>query len=186
MDCTYLLLTGGDGTRLGEDKASLVVAGESLRSRLMSELPRGHTHELGAKFSGGPASAVIAFLPNVSTTVVALLAVDMPFSAPLVKQLVGAWDPAAGYQGLVPVDETGREQWLSAAYSTDALREASKDLWIDGRVQPGIAMKSFVGGLRISRVPLAEADSVLTLDIDTAQDLAIVQEIMREGHRHGT
>ena len=180
------MLTGGAGTRLGEDKASLVVAGESLRSRLTSVLPRGHTQELGANFSGGPASAVIAYLPHVSTTLVALLAVDMPFSAPLVNRLVVAWDRAAGYQGLVPVDETGRDQWLSAVYSTDALREASKDLWVEGRVQPGIAMKSLVGGLRISRVPLSEADSVMTLDIDTPGDLAIVQEIMKEGHLHGT
>ena len=180
------MLTGGTGTRLGEDKASLVVAGESLRSRLMAELPRGHTHEIDAKFSGGPASAVIAYLPHVSTTLVALLAVDMPFSAPLVNRLVAAWDPVAGYHGLVPVDETGREQWLSAVYSRDALREASKDLWIEGRVQPGIAMKSLVGGLRISRVPLSGADSVMALDIDTPEDLAIVQEIMKEGHRHGT
>jgi molybdopterin-guanine dinucleotide biosynthesis protein A len=129
---------------------------------------------------------VVAYLPHVSTTLVALLAVDMPFSAPLVNRLVAAWDPAAGYHGLVPVDETGREQWLSAVYSRDALREASKDLWIEGRVQPGIAMKSLVGGLRISRVPLSGADSVMALDIDTPEDLAIVQEIMKEGHRHGT
>jgi molybdopterin-guanine dinucleotide biosynthesis protein A len=180
------LLTGGASTRLGKDKASLEVAGESLRSRLMSELPHGQTHEIDAKFSGGPASAVIAYLPHVSTTLVALLAVDMPFSAPLVNRLVAAWDPAAGYQGLVPVDGTGREQWLSAVYSMDALREASKDLWIEDRVQPGIAMKSLVGGLRISRVPLSEADSVMTLDIDTPDDLAIVEEIMKEGHRHGS
>jgi molybdenum cofactor guanylyltransferase len=180
------LLTGGAGIRLGTDKASLVVAGESLRSRLTSDLPRSHTHEIGADFSGGPASAVIAYLPHVSTTLVALLAVDMPFSAPLVNRLVADWDRAADYQGVVPIDETGREQWLSAVYSTDALREASKDLWIEGRVQPGIAMKSLVGGLRISRVPLTEADSVMTLDIDTPEDLAIVQVIMKEGHRHGT
>ena len=180
------MLTGGAGTRLGEDKASLVVAGESLRSRLMSELPRGHTHELGVEFSGGPASAVIAYLPHVLTPLVALLAVDMPFAAPLINRLVAVWDPAAGYQGLVPVDGTGREQWLSAVYSTDALRDASTGQRIGGRVQPGIAMKSLVGDLRISRVHLPEADSVITLDIDTPDDLAIVQEILKEGHRHGT
>ena len=110
----------------------------------------------------------------------------MPFAAPLVERLVAAWDQAVGYQGLVPIDVTGREQWLSAVYSVDSLREASKDLWIEGRVQPGIAMKALVGGLRISRVPLSEADSVMALDIDTPDDLAIVQEIMKEGHRHGT
>ncbi len=180
------MLTGGAGTRLGEDKAALVVAGRSLRSRLTAELPAGHTHELGVDFSGGPASAVVAYLPQVRTALVALLAVDMPFAAPLVERLVAAWDQAVGYQGLVPIDVTGREQWLSAVYSVDSLREASKDLWIEGRVQPGIAMKALVGGLRISRVPLSEADSVMALDIDTPDDLAIVQEIMKEGHRHGT
>ncbi len=180
------MLTGGAGTRLGEDKAALVVAGRSLRSRLTAELPAGHTHELGVEFSGGPASALVAFLPQVRTALVALLAVDMPFAAPLVERLVAAWDQAAGYQGLVPIDGTGREQWLSAVYSTDALRAASEHLWIDGKVQSGIAMKSLVGGLTISRVPIPEADSVMALDIDTPEDLAIVHEIVKEGHRHGT
>ena len=180
------MLTGGAGTRLGEDKASLVVAGESLRGRLMSALPHGHTHELGVDFSGGPASAVISYLPQVGTPLVALLAVDMPFAAPLIGRLVAEWDPSAGYQGLVPVDGTGREQWLSAVYSTDALRDASANLWVDGSVRPSISMKALMSGLHISRVPLTEADNVMTLDIDTPDDLAIVQEIMKEGHRRGT
>jgi len=180
------LLTGGAGTRLGKDKASLVVAGESLRARLMSELPCGHTHELGVEFSGGPASAVIAYLPHVRTPLVALLAVDMPFAAPLIGRLVAEWVPSAGYQGLVPVDGTGREQWLSAVYSTDALRDASVHLWVDGSVQPGVSVKSLMSGLHISRVPLSAADNVMTLDIDTPDDLAIVLDIMKEGHRHGS
>lgn len=180
------MLTGGASTRLGEDKASVVVAGQSLRSRLTAKLPAGRTHELGAEYSGGPASAVVAYLPQITTSLVALLAVDMPFAAPLVERLVAAWDQEAAYQGLVPIDGTGREQWLSAVYSTDALRDASEQLWTDNKVQPGISMKSLAGGLTIARVPLPPADSLMALDIDTPEDLAIVHEIVKEGHRDGT
>jgi molybdopterin-guanine dinucleotide biosynthesis protein A len=184
--CTYLVLTGGAGTRLGADKASLLLDGVSLRERQMSALPPGRVHELGVELTGGPASAVIAFLPEVSTELVGLLAVDMPFAAALVQRLAAQWSSSDGYQGLVPVDGEGREQWLCAVYSTAALNAAGNRYRTVGGVRAGVSMTALVGDLDIARVPLLGGDIVMAMDIDTREDLVAVRSVMEQGESYGS
>lgn len=183
--CTFLVLTGGASSRLGTDKASVLLDGTSLRERVITALPQGRVHELGAELSGGPASAVISYLPQVSTPLVALVAVDMPFAAPMVMRLAAEWSTAADRDGLVPVDAQGREQWLAAVYSTTALSGAADGLRDAGVVISGLSMRALTARLSITRVPLGEADIVSAMDIDTPADLAAVRSLMRRGNADG-
>lgn len=185
VSCTYLVLTGGASSRLGTDKASLVLDGVSLRDRVCAALPVGQVHELGADLAGGPASAIIEFLPRVRTRLVGLVAVDMPFAAPLVMRLAAEWDPSSGCDGMVPVDAAGRDQWLCSVFETSALAAAADRFRVAGSARSGVAMRTLVADLSIIRVPLTDADIVMAMDIDTREDLAAVRSLMEQENADG-
>lgn len=185
MSCTFLVLTGGASTRLGTDKASLILDGVSLRDRVWAALPSGQVHELGADLTGGPASAIIAFLPQVSTRLVGLVAVDMPFAAPMVLRLAAEWDASSGCDGVVPVDAAGRDQWLCSVFTTSALAAAAEKFRAAGSARAGVAMHTLVADLSIIRVPLTDADIVMAMDIDTREDLAAVCSLMERRNADG-
>lgn len=70
---------------------------------------------------GGPVAALRAGLTAVSTDVVALLAGDLPFLTPtLIAQLRAGLDG----DGVLVVDDGGRDQWLLGVWRTGALRSA--------------------------------------------------------------
>lgn len=71
---------------------------------------------------GGPVAALRAGLAEVSTDVVALLAGDLPF---LTAALIGQLRAALAGDGVLVVDDGGRDQWLLGVWRTPALRGAA-------------------------------------------------------------
>ena len=134
---TALLLTGGASSRMGTDKATLVVGGERLCDRAarllraiadpVLEVGPGHT-DLTRVDEGnerrGPLAAVAAgaaALPAGTPAIV--LAVDMPaVNHDLLRALADHASPAS----VVPVDGEGRLQTLCARYSPAALATAGE------------------------------------------------------------
>ena len=135
-----LLLTGGSSRRLGVDKASLVLDGETLAvraARLLSarcanvvevgpgvtDLPVVREEPAGS----GPLAALIAgFVALTATAVgeptsVVLLACDLPWVEPALDAIVAA--PPATV--VLAVDHTGRRQYACARYGPAALRRAA-------------------------------------------------------------
>ncbi len=128
-----VLLTGGASTRLGVDKATLVVDGEPLAVRTGRVLASvcDPVVEVGPGVSGlravredppgaGPLAAFVAGANALGVVPVLLLACDMPFvEAPLLR-LLAQW-PGDGT--VVPVAD-GRFQYACARYGAASIDEA--------------------------------------------------------------
>ena len=118
---------------------------------------------------GGPLSALEAALSLLSTEFLTLLAVDMPYG----PELVGAFaeTPMNGVDALIPMDDEGFPQPLSAIYRVDAVRRAI------GEMAPvaGKSMREFLSHLNYSEIRLGADFTSMLIDIDTPSDLEKVR-----------
>lgn len=177
VDASWLVLAGGAGSRLGQDKASVDLGGSALVERAVRTLadidPHANVSIVGPDRAGGPAAAVTSMLPDCRTSLLGVYAVDMPFAASAIARVItsAAEDPEA--DAWVPVDDGGRRQWLCALYRTEALRSAASGReWIDR------AFHSLVASLTVVEVAVMESTSLL--DVDTPADLERAREMIRE------
>jgi molybdopterin-guanine dinucleotide biosynthesis protein A len=133
-----VVLAGGAARRLGGvDKPALQVGGARLLDRVLTAVADaeqvvvvGPRRPLARSVvwtredppGSGPAAALAAGLAAVTADQVVVLAADLPLlDADAVRSLRQA---AAGRDGAVLVDDTGREQLLVGCWSTVALRAA--------------------------------------------------------------
>lgn len=133
-----ILLTGGLSTRMGRDKASLVVNGETLAARAAGVLTAvcAPVVEVGPGLTGlphvresppgsGPVAALIAGVNATGTLPVVLLACDMPNVSEAIVRMLADW-PGKGT--VVPVVD-GHPQYACARYGgVDARASALRDL----------------------------------------------------------
>lgn len=140
--------------------ARVIVVGpqrESPRALYVREDPPG----------AGPVPALNAGLPLVRSSWFALLAADLPHLASShLAVLAGAAAP--GDAGVVLVDSSGREQWLTGVWRTGAVREALAGY--EGR-----SLRGLLGPLAPRLVP---ADDLAVADCDTPDDLARARELL--------
>lgn len=134
---TALVLAGGRGERMGgQAKPQLEVGGRTMLATVLAAVadaaarvvvgppqpvPDGVVVLREEPPGGGPVAALRAGLPEVGTEVVVLLAADLPF---LTADLVTGLRSRLDADGVVVVDETGRDQHLLGAWRTAALRAA--------------------------------------------------------------
>jgi molybdopterin-guanine dinucleotide biosynthesis protein A len=138
-----VVLAGGRAARMGgQAKPQLDVGGRSILAAVLGAVPdatprivvgppqpvpgdvlvvREHPPR------GGPVAAIKAGLAHVPGEVVALLAGDLPF---LTTDLVRALRDRLTGDGVLVVDDTGRDQLLLGVWRTAALRAAVAD--VDG------------------------------------------------------
>jgi len=174
-----LVLTGGTSRRLGVDKASLVLDGETLAARaarLVSarcvsviEVGPGVTDLLAVRedpVGSGPLAALLAGVRSLAAgddpESVVVLACDLPWVEPALDAVIAA--PAAAV--VVAVDHTGRRQYACARYGAVALERAMA-LHADGERSLRSILESF-GALDIVEVG-GFAPEVLA-DIDHPDD----------------
>ncbi|MFF9642731.1 molybdenum cofactor guanylyltransferase [Kitasatospora aureofaciens] len=180
---------GGAARRLdGADKPGLTVGETTLLDRVLAACagarttvvvgPARPTTHAGVRWTreqppgGGPVAAVAAGLDLVTADTVLLLAADLPFlDRRTVERLASALEEAGPYtDAAVLVDAGGRDQPLTAAYRTAALRAALAALGGDPAGQP---LRRLVGGL--NRLRVADTDNV-AYDCDTWEDLEQAME----------
>lgn len=188
---TALVLTGGRGSRLGnDDKAAITIGGTSALEHLLRSLPgrvpvvvagpqcrtgRPVTFRQEQPIHGGPVAGIAAGLEAVSTPLTALLGVDMPWAGRLVKHLVAEFascDAAA----LVPVDQSGFRQPLCTVVRTEAVRAALRQLG-DPR---GRSLRELMALIDVRERPLDEAETRWVEDIDTPEDLRKMRSAIHE------
>lgn len=141
MTTSGLVLTGGASRRLGVDKSRLLLDGETLAARAARLLlDRCHTVvEVGpgvtdlavvreSPVGAGPLAALVAGAralgPALGDALV-LLACDLPWVAPALDALTASPSGAGSdVDIIIPVDETGRRQYVCARYGPRALTAA--------------------------------------------------------------
>ncbi len=173
-----VVLAGGGGRRMGGvDKPGLEVDGRTLLDRVLSAVggaervvvvgpSRPTVREVvwtrEDPPGGGPAAALAAGLALVLSPTVVVLAADLPFlDTATVDQLRRA---AEGADGAVLLDDEGRDQVLTSAWTTERLRErAVGDL-------AGRPLRALLRGLEPVRLPAPDPRAVQ--DCDTPDDLA--------------
>ena len=180
---TAIVLAGGRSTRLGHDKARATLGGRSLLERALAAIPPevpcilvgpSPANALPPNVlltreeppGSGPVAALDAALRLVTTPVVAVLAVDMPFAGSLLgglaARLIASPDDV---EGLIPRDSDGRDQPLCAAYRTAVLARALAEL---GPTADS-SVRSLVALLSVKAVDVE--DPSLLSDVDTPDDL---------------
>ena len=143
MSTAGLLLTGGSSRRLGVDKATLVLDGETLAHRAarllearcerVLEVGPGVTHLAAVREDppgSGPLAGLVtgaaALTATGAVTSIVLLACDLPWIGPALDAL---FDPAAAdalAAVVLPVDGQGRRQYVCARYGPSALLRANE------------------------------------------------------------
>ncbi len=169
---------------MGQDKAAARIAGRTLLERVVAAVTDaaaivivGPEQPLGLPVEvrwtretppgGGPAAGLLAALPLVETPLLVALATDLPFLRGLPGDLVARLARAEA-DAVIPVDATGRDQPLCAAYRTDGLRRAAADLGNPA----GMPMHSILRLLRVDRFRTPVTTVGPTTDVDTPADLA--------------
>ncbi len=175
-----LLLTGGSSRRLGVDKATLILEGETLAARAarlltdrcseVMEVGPGVTSLRAVRETpagAGPLAALVAGASGFRDSeteppgALVLLACDLPWVAPVLDALVAA---PAHVEIVVPVDEDGRRQYVCARYGPRSV---------------GAAAALLEGGERSLHALVASIDDVLEVggftsgvfaDIDVPDD----------------
>jgi molybdopterin-guanine dinucleotide biosynthesis protein A len=134
---TAVVLAGGKAARLGgQAKPQLLVGGRPILAAVLEAVadaeqrivvgppqpvPPGVRLVREEPPGGGPVAAIRAGLADVGTDVVLVLAGDLPF---LTARLVGHLRERLTADGILVVDDTGRDQYLLGAWRTTALRRA--------------------------------------------------------------
>ena len=184
-DCTVLILAGGESSRMGQDKANLLLGEHTLlqsvaaivqplfrevivsvrQPRAECDLPQVSDDPAHA----GPLAGLAAGLARAETAWVFAVACDMPFITPqLIACLAGLRE---GVDAVVPVVQ-GHPQPLAAFYATRSLGELRDCLAGSGKH----SLREFLARLEVCYLNEAEmqaADLCSFFDLDTPQDVAL-------------
>ncbi len=176
-----VVLAGGRAARLGgQAKPQLEVGGRSMLAAVLSavadarprivvgppqRVPAGVEVLREEPAGGGPVAAMRAGLGRVDTDVVAVLAGDLPFlTADLVRQLR---ERLTG-DGVLVVDDAGRDQLLLGVWRTAALRTALAGAAAHAPVRRVLAPLAVTRW----RAPVEPGRPAPWTDCDTPADLA--------------
>ncbi|WP_370617144.1 molybdenum cofactor guanylyltransferase [Mumia qirimensis] len=152
-----VVLAGGEARRFGADKLGVVVDGVRLLDRVLASVADaqrcvvvGPERETVVPVvwtredppGSGPANAVVAGLRGCEAPYAVLLAGDLPYvAATTVVRLLSALDADPTADGVMLVDESGRDQLLCSAWRREALGRAvaTRPDWTGGSVRRLIA-----------------------------------------------
>jgi molybdenum cofactor guanylyltransferase len=179
--CTAVVLAGGRAARLGgQAKPQLVVGDRTILAAVLDAVsdatarivvgppqavPDGVRVVREQPPGGGPVAALRAGLVAVDTEAVVLLAGDQPF---VTRELVGELRERLTGDGVLVVDDTGRDQYLLGVWRTAALRGA-----LAGWSGP-TSLRKVLGPLAVRRLRprLHPGQPPPWTDCDTPADLA--------------
>ena len=138
-DVYVVVLAGGTSRRFGSDKLAAPLGDSTVLDTVLASLPPGWpvvavgparatrrpvTWTREDPPGGGPLAGVAAGIALAPTTLVAVVAGDMPYAGPALAALVAALRAASpDVLAVVARDEDGVPNPLLAAYRTDAVRE---------------------------------------------------------------
>ena len=178
---TAVVLAGGRAARLGgQAKPQLVVGGRSMLATVLDAVDDAATRVVVGPVQavppgvvlvreqppgGGPVAALRAGLGSVTTDVVAVLAGDLPF---LTGEVVEGLRRRLARDGVLVVDDLGRDQLLLGVWRTERLRAAV------GAAGGPTSMRRVLAPVAVDRwrPAVPEGTPPPWLDCDTPADLA--------------
>jgi molybdopterin-guanine dinucleotide biosynthesis protein A len=183
---TAVVLAGGRAARLGgQAKPQLQVGGRTMLATVLAAVPDATRRVVVGPAQpvpddvvlvreqpagGGPVAALRAGLARVESDVVAVLAGDLPF---LTATAIAELRARLRADGVLVVDDGGRDQLLLGVWRTEPLRAAV------GRSGGPTSMRRTLSGLSVDRwrpvVP--EGTPPPWLDCDTPADLARARQV---------
>ena len=190
MRHTAVLLAGGKSTRMGQDKAQIVVQGEPLWKRQLETLRQTDPNELlisardpaGFRDAGcrvipdnepeqGPLGGIAATLERMRNEWLLVLAVDLPrLTSVFLRGLLSTVEEP-GF-GRVCMHADGKIEPLVAVYPRAALGIAQEQLRANERRLGRFIERLEAGGL-ISRYSVGAEDGKLFVNWNTPRDLEV-------------
>ena len=183
-DCTAIIMAGGDSSRMGTDKASLLFDGQTLLQSVIAAMqqlfpqvvvsvrqPRAGIdlpQVCDEVPDGGPLAGLAACLGQITTPWAFMVACDMPFVVPEVVELLAGY--RLKHQAVVPVVH-GHPQPLAAFYAASCLAPLRASLAAQQKGLRGILKQLDVR--YVGEAEMLEADPHLRsfFDLDTPQDV---------------
>lgn len=183
-DCTAIVMAGGDSRRMGTDKASILLDGQTLLQGVIATMqqifprvivsvrqPRAGIdlpQVCDEQPDGGPLAGLVASLGQITTPWAFMVACDMPFVVPEVVELLAKY--RLQHQAVVPIVH-GHPQPLAAFYAAGSL--------VPLRTSLAAQQKSLRSVLKqldvryVDEVEMLKADPQLRsfFDLDTPQDV---------------
>jgi molybdopterin-guanine dinucleotide biosynthesis protein A len=178
---TAVVLAGGKAARLGgQAKPQLLVGGRPILAAVLDAVADAELRIVVGPPQpvppdvlllreqpprGGPVAAIRAGLGEVATDVVLVLAGDLPF---LTGGLLAALRERLTGDGVMVVDDTGRDQYLLGAWRTSTLRDAV------AAAQGHTPLRRVLAPIAVRRwrPDVAAGEPPPWLDCDTPADLA--------------
>ncbi|MDD2929213.1 MAG: molybdenum cofactor guanylyltransferase [Sideroxydans sp.] len=189
-DCTALILAGGDSSRMGQDKAGLLLEGTTLLQRATVSMqqvfpkvivsvrqPRAEVvlqQVCDAEADGGPLAGLVAGLAQVDTSWMFAVACDMPFIQPAV--ITHMAELRGEQQAVVPMI-SGHPQPLFAFYSKQAL-SVMREAQASGEKRVRAVLQQ-LDVRYVNEEELRDHDPQFRsfVDLDTPQDHQAAQEL---------
>ncbi|NBM15902.1 NTP transferase domain-containing protein [Streptomyces sp. GC420] len=193
-----VVLAGGAATRLGgADKPGVSVGGRPLLDRVLSACagaattvvvggrrPTARRVEWAREDppGGGPLAALDAGLRRAGEADrLVVLSADLPFlTSGTVGQLLGRLGEDPACEGVLAVDDSGRDQPLVAAYRAEPLRRELALLATEHGSLRGLPLRLLTAELRLARLPAAGGAA---FDCDTWDDVSTARARIREHGR---
>ncbi|MGE3856877.1 MAG: molybdenum cofactor guanylyltransferase [Dehalococcoidia bacterium] len=202
---TGVVLAGGRSSRMGRDKATLVLDGETLLQRTVRALaavadevvvvcaPGAALPDLDAPCpirvvedpveGEGPLVGIAAGLEAARAPVVLIVGVDMPFLRPALLALL-AERVAAGARWVLPIADR-RPQPLCSAFARDALPVLRAHIEAGDRAPMTVAADLGMVRLAEEEWRAADPDGASFMDVDTPEDFAAAIARLDGGLRGG-
>jgi molybdopterin-guanine dinucleotide biosynthesis protein A len=189
-DCTALILAGGDSSRMGQDKANLILDDATLLQRATATLQKVFPKVIvsvresraevalpqvcDAEADGGPLSGLVAGLAQVESPWMFALACDMPFIQPAVIERMA--ELRGEYQAVVPLIG-GHPQPLFTFYTKAAL-DIMREMQAAGEKRVRAVLLQ-LDVRYVNEAELRDFDPQFRsfFDLDTPQDLKAAQEL---------
>lgn len=177
-----VVLTGGASRRMGRDKATASLAGRRLVDHVLDGLrdlpvvivgPRIPVGRTDATFvrevpaGSGPCAAIVAGAAAADRPVVAVVATDLPYGAPLAREAAVRLGAARSeVDAVMPVDGEGVPQPMCAAYRTEAIARFAREA---GSVA-GLSVRTMLAAIRVETWRPDGSEDALR-DLDGPEDL---------------
>lgn len=197
-DLTYLILTGGQSKRFGAPKRDAQIDGATFLELIVSAIPEdakiivsgpvtSHLSRYVIQVDdeiefGGPVSGIHSGLFQVTSSYIAIIAVDMPFAVGIIQTIWDVFNKSNSesksmLNAMIPLDNQGIPQYLAAIYKCEGLRAAIKGIG----TQSGTSMRRLITYLDSESVSMQKykIEGITSLqDIDTQEDLQFFHKII--------